>query len=352
MPTHLLRTPVALFIYNRPHTTKRVFEAIRRVKPSKLLLVADGPRPERSDDLKMCADARALLEQIDWECDIKKSFSEVNMGCGRRMATGLDWVFQSVDRAIILEDDCVPHPTFFRFCDQLLEKYAHEERIAMISGNNFNKPRRPQPYSYRFSMYPLTWGWASWARAWRRADMQMKQWPRVRDSKRLRDLLDDPWSAAYWKWIFQKSYEGAIDTWDYQWTFSCWMNGAFIVHPSVNLVSNIGFDRTATHTKGPACSRAFYPTRAMTFPLLHPPDMILDANADRQIKRRVHGIYPFGGTSLARIGRLVRRMGTWPLRKRPLANFFSNDVHHPEPPGKKSFIPRDPLETQRHHRRE
>jgi hypothetical protein len=322
MSEHPLTTPVALFIYNRPHTTQRVFAEIRRARPRQLLVVADGPAMDQPRDVEMCSAVRALIEEVDWECDLTTEFSEANLGCRRRISTGLDWVFQTVDKAIILEDDCLPHPTFFRFCHELLQKYAHEERVAMISGNNFNRSRARRPYSYSFSMYPLTWGWASWARVWKYYDAQLKQWPLIQDGGWLRDLIDDPASVRYWKRIFQKVYQGDIDTWDYQWTFSCWVNGLLTIHPAVNLVSNIGFDKRAVHTKDPTYRRAHYRTQSMVYPLSHPPFLIRDIKRDDEIKKVVHGIYPFGGTFLARAGRVIRRMATWPLRKYPLSRFF------------------------------
>ncbi len=331
MSIDTLDTPVALFIYNRPHTTEKVFAEIRKAKPNKLLVVADGPRMNRPEDVEKCASTRATIEQVDWECDFRKTYSKVNLGCGRRISTGLDWVFQTVDRAIILEDDCLPHPTFFSFCHELLEKYRHEERIAMISGNNFNRSFRRKQYSYRLSMYPLTWGWASWARAWKHYDGQMKQWPVIRNGGWLLDLLDDRWSAAYWENIFQKLYHGTIDTWDYQWTFSCWLNGLLAIHPNVNLVSNIGFDNTATHTKEPTCRRAHHSTRAMTYPLSHPPYLIRDTKADRHIRRKVHGIYPFGGTFVARAGRMVRRLATRSFRIPPRHPVLETDGKNEHP---------------------
>lgn len=309
-----LHTPVALFIYNRPDTTERVFAEIRRAKPQKLLVIADGPKTNRHGDSERCSAARALLEKVDWECDVKKAYSDVNLGCGRRISSGLDWVFQTVDHAIILEDDCLPHPTFFSFCQELLARYAGEDRIATISGNNFNRSE-PSHSSYSFSIYPLTWGWASWARAWEYNDFQMRQWLSLRTGGWLRELFESRWSAAYWRSIFEKVYQDHTDVWDYQWAFSCWTNHLLAIHPCVNLVSNIGFGQTATHTKDPYCKRADYPIRPMSFPLSHPPVIACDRKMDREIERTVHNIFPFGGTSLARIGRGLRRMANRLARK-------------------------------------
>ena len=131
-----MRTPVAFLIFNRPDATRRVFESIRDAKPPLLLVVADGPRPDRPDDSRACAEARSLIDRVDWNCEVRTNYSDVNLGCGKRVSSGIDWVFQQVEEAIILEDDCVPDPTFFRFCEELLEKYRHDERISEIGGVN------------------------------------------------------------------------------------------------------------------------------------------------------------------------------------------------------------------------
>src|SRR4030095_1100293 len=132
-----LQTPVALLIFNRPETTARVLAEIRNARPAKLLIIGDGPRPGEPADAERCLAARAAAANIDWGCEVLKNYSDVNLGCGQRPASGLDWVFQNVDRAIIMEDDCLPHPTFFRFCDELLEHYRDDERVMTVSGNNF-----------------------------------------------------------------------------------------------------------------------------------------------------------------------------------------------------------------------
>ncbi len=309
---HLLEytvdSPVTLLIFNRPETTRRVFAEVAKVRPGTLLVVADGPRPGKRDDLEKCKAARNIVEHVDWDCRVLRDYSDVNLGCRDRVSSGLGWVFQNVDRAIILEDDCLPHPTFFRFCDELLDRYADDDRIASISGNNFNRQELRSPYSYRFSMFPLIWGWASWARVWKNYDVNMSQLPRFLQEGRLVDLLGDAASVRYWKNILRRVYERKIDTWDYQFTFSCWLNGQLHIVPQVNLVSNIGYQTDATHTTGPPDWRTNLPVEPMSFPLSHPPFVIRHAKADNEIKRRVFHTYPMGGTSLARLIRGIRRL--------------------------------------------
>ena len=151
-------TPVAFIIFNRPDTTKRVFAEIAKARPPKLLVIADGPRADHPADVEKCAAVRAIIDGVDWDCEVLKNYSDVNLGCKRRVSSGLDWVFDTVEEAIILEDDCLPHPTFFRFCEEMLEKYRDDKRIAMISGDNLQFGRKRTGYSYYFSRYPHIWG--------------------------------------------------------------------------------------------------------------------------------------------------------------------------------------------------
>lgn len=274
-----LTTPVAFLIFNRPDTTEQVFEEIRRVKPPKLLVVADGPRQDRTSEVEKCAAARAVIDRVDWPCEVLTNYSDVNLGCRRRVSSGLNWVFDTVEEAIILEDDCLPHSTFFRFCEELLEKYRDDERIALIAGTNYQFGRKRTNFSYYFSRYNHIWGWASWRRAWKDYDVEMNSWPEVRDGEWLYDLLGED-VARYWMANFERAYTGKIDTWDYQWTFACWIHNGLSILPNVNLVSNIGFGEEATHTKNSESKVANLPMEEMGFPLIHPNFVIRDARAD------------------------------------------------------------------------
>jgi hypothetical protein len=275
-----LNTPVALLIFNRPETTARVFAAIAQAKPPKLLVVADGPRADRPGEDAKCAATRAIIEQVDWDCEVVRNFADSNLGCRRRVSSGLDWVFSMAEQAIILEDDCVPHPSFFRYCDELLSRYGDDERVMMISGDNFQGGRRHREYSYYFSRYCHVWGWATWRRAWQYYDVDMRAWPLVRDGQWIEDLLGERRATTRWKSTFQAMYEGRVDTWDSQWMFTCWSQNGLSIMPHVNLVSNIGFHQEATHTVNSESRLANMHTEAMGFPLQHPPFIIRDAQAD------------------------------------------------------------------------
>ena len=275
-----MKTPVALIIFNRPSTTAKVFEAIRQAKPPKLLVVADGARSDRPEEAEKCLAARAIIEGVDWECEVLTNYSDVNLGCKQRLSSGLDWVFANVEEAIILEDDCLPDPSFFPFCEQLLEHYRHDQRIMVISGVNFQFGNKRTNDSYYFSRYMHCWGWASWRRAWQYYDVEMKLWPKIRDENWLQSVFAEASSINYWQKILQATYQGEINTWDYQWTFACWLQNGLTVLPNVNLISNIGFGVGSTHTEQAENLYANLPVEQMSFPLSHPQFIIRDTQAD------------------------------------------------------------------------
>ncbi|PHV62799.1 glycosyltransferase [Cyanobacterium aponinum] len=273
-----LTTPVAFVIFNRPDTTQKVFNAIREAKPPKLLVIADGARIDKEGEAELCKQTRAIINQVDWDCEVLVNYSDVNLGCRKRVSSGLDWVFEQVEEAIILEDDCLPHPTFFRYCQELLEKYRDDERIMMISGDNFQFGRKRSEYSYYFSRYGHIWGWASWRRAWIKNDDSMSQWEELRDSSWLFNLLQNDQAVAYWSRIFQSVYDG-FNTWDYIWVFTMWANNGLCILPEVNLVSNIGFG-SGTHTTTNNSPFANMRVSVMEFPLKHPQTITRNIHAD------------------------------------------------------------------------
>lgn len=281
MPDFQLTTPVALIIFNRPDTTERVFAEIAKARPPKLLVVGDGPRVNRPGEAEKIAATRSIIKRVDWDCEVLTNFSEVNLGCKRRVSSGIDWVFGQEEEAIILEDDCLPEPGFFRFCQELLERYRHDQRIGMISGDNFQFGHRRNDDSYYFSKYVHIWGWASWRDRWVGSyDVTMARWPRIRDEAWLSDMLGNTREVAYWHKIFERVHRGEIDTWDYQWVFANWVEGRMSILPAVNMVTNMGFDGNATHTTGASelANLARYP---VSFPLKHPLGVIRNTQADR-----------------------------------------------------------------------
>ena len=273
-------TPIAFIIFNRPESTRQVFNAIRAARPQQLFVIADAPRLDRPDDIWKCAATRAIIDEVDWECEVFKNYADENMGCGLRPASGLDWVFKLVETAIILEDDCLPDSTFFPYCTELLTRYYDELQVMHISGNNFQFGQQRGDCSYFYSRYTHHWGWATWRRAWQYFDYDLVKWPDLRSTDWLNTLLDTPAAVIYWQRIFDEVYHtDKLHIWDYQWTFACWQHDGLCILPQVDLVSNIGFNAEGTHTIRQN-QFADLPLNEMQFPLQHPPAIIRDCNAD------------------------------------------------------------------------
>jgi hypothetical protein len=252
-----LETPVAFIIFNRPDTTDRVFQAIRQAQPQQLLVIADGPRADRPGEAEKCAATRVIVDRVDWECEVLTNYSDTNLGCKRRVSSGIDWVFSQVEAAIILEDDCLPHPDFFVFCQKMLDRYRHDDRIMHIGSNNFHLDM-PIQDGYHFSKYTYIWGWASWRRAWNFYDVTMQAWQDSQpdNANFINSICTDSYERKYWTERFNAVANGEVDTWDYQWTHTCWRQNGISIVPAKNLISNIGFGADATHTthEGPLSS--------------------------------------------------------------------------------------------------
>jgi hypothetical protein len=279
--SYRVQAPVATVLFNRPDKSRRVFEKIRAVKPAKIYLIADGPRPGNQRDAENCPKARSVFEAVDWDCQVLKNFSEANIGCGQRIFTGFSWVFQREERAILLEDDCVPDESFFPFCDELLEKYEKDSRVMMIAGSNI-KGTWDSGKSYHFAKFGCIHGWATWKRAWEKVDMNLKLWNDPRTKELLKGKLGS--------WLFYflgKNYDRLVDRgenapyWDYQFDFARFVNNGLAVVPSVNLVTNIGFGPESTNTKDEKSRAANIPTSPLKFPMNHPSVIIEDRRYDK-----------------------------------------------------------------------
>ena len=275
-----ISTPVALFIFNRPDLTKIVFDRIAQVKPKKLLVVADGPRPDRLGEEEKCKQTRSIVDLVDWDCDVLTNFSAQNLCCGKRVSSGLHWVFSEVEEAIVLEDDILPTPSFFNFCQVLLERYRDDERIMHISGDNSLNQKRNE-HSYYFSKYAHIWGWASWRRAWQHYDYSIKSWADFKHSNLLAQVCDSPYEHKFWTGIFDQMHEDPQikDTWDYQWMYTCLSQGGLAIEPNRNLISNLGFNRLdSAHATG-YNSRSKLETDDI-WEIIHPPFTVRDREAD------------------------------------------------------------------------
>ena len=230
--------PVAMFVFNRPDLTAQVFEVVRRVKPTMLFISADGPRPDRPDDVRLCRETREVVHAVDWPCDVHWNLREQNLGCGPAMSQGISWVFEHVDRAILLEDDCVPDPSFFVFCNELLERYENDSRVLQIAGSNLAAPVEAfAGASYSFASLPLVWGWATWRRAWEQYDFEMRSWPAFRDHGMLGGLHASRRRRAQLRREWDHIHSGN-GTWDHQWQYTVMSQHGLSIYPSTNLISN------------------------------------------------------------------------------------------------------------------
>jgi hypothetical protein len=303
---------VLLIIFNRPEHTQRALQAMGAVRPKTVLVAADGPR--NPEETAVCAATRDVIRGIDWDCTVLTNYSGTNLGCGIRVYTAIDWALTLFEEVIVLEDDCIPEPAFFHFCEELLEYYRTDERVMHISGNNFQPVQSSSYASYYFSKYTHAWGWATWRRAWKHFDWALTPWPELRKAGMLRNWCDDPYEQRFWTDIFDRMCLGAPDVWDYQWNCACWAQNGLAILPAVNLVSNHGYGPEATHTKelGPHMNR---PTGTIGL-IRHPDVMVRDYEADAYTFA-----HNYGGAGMkaadSRRARLRRRfrMLLWPARE-------------------------------------
>lgn len=277
----MIGTPIAFIIFNRPRHTRQSFALIREQRPSKLLIIADGPRLGHPTDGERCRETREIVKNIDWPCEVLRNYADINLGCKNRVSSGLDWVFTQVDKAIILEDDCLPNKDFFSFCDELLVRYENDPRVWVVTGNNFQNGVRRGDAAYYFSKFNHCWGWASWRRAWQHYRVDIPFWPAWKDTEDWHTKLPDPVERKIWSKLLDDVQRGDIDTWDYQWTATTWYFGGLTATPQVNLVTNIGIGPDATHTVASE-EQAGLPALSLG-PLTHPRVIKQDLAADRYV---------------------------------------------------------------------
>lgn len=304
--------PVLLIFFNRPDCVAQTLAAVRAARPARLYLATDAPRPLVADDLVRCAAARAVVDAgINWPCDVQRDYATANLGPDRRVTSAISWFFDQEESGIVLEEDCVPHATFFPFCTELLARYAADERVGLISGDQFVTGgwRGDGEASYVFAQLTQIWGWASWRRAWRLLDSQtMNLWPDARRTGLLDALFTRKRDRRYWRDRFDECHSGQAEVWDYRWSFARWHHRQCGIVPAQNLVTYIGFRPDALHTTGPHPA-ANLPARPMTFPLRHPAHVEVDRRLDRATARILFSTGSLRARALFRLRQARRALG-------------------------------------------
>jgi len=254
--------PILFLVFNRPQKTKQVFDRIRSVKPKFFYIAADGPRENIVDDPELCDEVREIIRKIDWDCDVKYLLRNQNLGCSTAIVSAIDWFFDNEEQGIILEDDCLPDPSFFYYCNELLEKYKDKEEVMLVSGTNLGNSYGS--YSYFFSRYGQIWGWATWRDSWKKYERTI-----ILNDKSLN------FRSSRERKFWNKNFSNVI--WDVQWAiYSVWKNKGLAVIPNKNLVTNIGFGAEATNYIDDNNINSNIELSSMSFPLSHPHEIHID----------------------------------------------------------------------------
>jgi len=242
-----LKTPVLFLVFNRPDTTKQVFEAIRKAKPLRLYIAADGPRNTKEGEAERVQEVRSIATNVDWECEVKTLFRDENLGCKYAVSGAITWFFEQEEQGIILEDDCLPSQSFFWFCEELLDRYKDDQRIGQISGYNKLSKKNEDRDGYNFLTGGSIWGWASWRRvADGFSDFLNKSTDEIYVS--IYNFTDDQFESEHIKNSLDLVNSGRLSTWDYHWGAKLKANSQLSIVPFKNLIKNIGFCSDATHT--------------------------------------------------------------------------------------------------------
>lgn len=310
-----LDTPVVIFFFNRPRQLERTFARVRDAQPKQLLLVADGPRPDRPDEAKACSDCHSIVKKIDWHCEVERCYAQQNMGCRDRIASGIREAFSRYESAIFLEDDCLPRPSFFLYCHELLGKYEADADIAFISGTRFIHLPPPKDHaSYQFCHTPLVWGWASWRRALENYDERITDWPEQQDTIRA-ILADDtaPLGPAISERVtrsvisaLSNCHAGTLDTWDHPLAYLFLKRGMKCLIPQQNMITNMGFGPLSTHSDNISSQAALH-SADIQLPLKHPATTDIDTQLNARVWKNTF-LHPMDGEpTLARLIHTIKR---------------------------------------------
>lgn len=266
-------TPILFVVFNRLDTTQRVFDEIKKQKPKYLYIAADGSRENKAGEAEKCQQVRDIVKQIDWNCELKTLFHPENLGCKLAVSSAITWFFDNVERGIILEDDCLPSQSFFKFCEELLFRYENDLRIWNIGGHSPSY-LKGDSFSYNFSRYTHIWGWATWASRWKNYDISLTEYKKNKNLLHEYEYFHRGYENKSRIKILEKLLQGKIGTWDYQWNYTVRINNGLSIRPKVSLIENIGFGLDATHTR----RKIFSGSRKnsdIEFPLKHPDTIMI-----------------------------------------------------------------------------
>ena len=243
-------TPILFLVFNRPEKTQIIFDIIKKLKPKKLYISADGPRKNRIKDNLLCDQVRSIVKKINWDCEQKIKFNNTNLGCKINVIESIDWFFSNVEEGIILEDDCVPSESFFYFCEELLSKYKNNEKIMQINGFNSGlNSYLDTDDSYYFSKLNTTWGWATWRRAWQKFDYNLESYIEFKQKGKIKEFYKDKGISKWMEKYLDKTFNKEDNIWSINWAFSILKNSGLCITPNINLIENIGFDKQSTSGK-------------------------------------------------------------------------------------------------------
>lgn len=290
------KTDIAVLIlfFNRPEYLRRLFDEVRKARPSRLFLYQDGARNEK--DVEKIEECRRIVEDIDWECDVHRKYQTRNYGCDPSNYISQKWAFSIADKCIVFEDDDVPSQSFFPFCKEMLDRYENDERIVMVTGFNTDEVTRDVPYDYFFTSVFSIWGWASWRRVIDRWDGEYKYLDDEYNMRQLQALIKE---RKYRSDIIKMSYDHRASGKQYYesifWT-SMLFNSGLAIMPVKNQINNTGATEDSTHysafrTMPRALRRIFTMKRyEMDFPIKHPPYVIENV----EYKHRLYKVNAWG----------------------------------------------------------
>lgn len=282
IPPHQLKTAVLFLVFNRLDTSRQVFETIRKAKPPRLYIAADGARESKEDEKEKVQAVRDfIISHVDWECEVKTLFREENLGCKIAVSSAIDWFFDNEEKGIILEDDCLPSQSFFWFCEELLDKYKDDLRVWHICGDNFQDGVKRGDADYYFSKYIHVWGWASWANRWKSYDVEIKSFEIFKENNLIKNIWKKSSMQKSWMSLFEYAHNCKFDTcWDYQWVYTCWINSGLSIMPNKNLIKNIGFGVDATNTINEDSEMSNLEYYDLSLPLKHNNFILSNTEAD------------------------------------------------------------------------